>query len=81
MLFTHDGIGGPAVLDFSRLLADDLANTSEPVEMAIDMFPEKQVPTLKNKLSIFAPTSEKRTGRRTSAVSAASTCSGDMQNA
>ena len=42
MLFTHDGIGGPAVLDFSRLLADDLAHASKPIETVIDIFPQRQ---------------------------------------
>jgi predicted Rossmann fold flavoprotein len=42
MLFTHDGIGGPAVLDLSRLLADDLAGASKPIEAAVDIFPDKQ---------------------------------------
>jgi predicted Rossmann fold flavoprotein len=50
MLFTHDGIGGPAVLDFSRLLADDLAQTSNTIEMAIDAFPENQSSDLEKQI-------------------------------
>ncbi|MGD0078589.1 MAG: aminoacetone oxidase family FAD-binding enzyme, partial [Sedimentisphaerales bacterium] len=48
MIFTHDGIGGPAVLDLSRLLADYLpasASPSEagpaqkPIQILIDIVP------------------------------------------
>lgn len=38
MIFTHDGIGGPAVLDLSRLLADYLP-AKKPIEIAIDVIP------------------------------------------
>lgn len=38
MIFTHDGIGGPAVLDLSRLLVDCLPAT-KPVEVTIDIVP------------------------------------------
>ncbi len=38
MIFTHDGIGGPAVLDLSRLLVDYLPAT-KPVEVTIDIAP------------------------------------------
>jgi hypothetical protein len=37
-IFTHDGIGGPAVLDLSRLLADYLP-VQKPVEIVIDVTP------------------------------------------
>ncbi len=38
MIFTHDGIGGPAVLDLSRLLVDYLP-ASKAVEVVIDIAP------------------------------------------
>jgi predicted Rossmann fold flavoprotein len=38
MIFTHDGIGGPSVLDLSRLLADYLP-AQKPMEIAIDIMP------------------------------------------
>lgn len=38
MIFTHDGIGGPAVLDLSRLLADYLPKR-KPIEIVIDVIP------------------------------------------
>jgi predicted Rossmann fold flavoprotein len=39
MLFTQNGIGGPAVLDLSRLVADDL-QTKHDVPVRIDMTPQ-----------------------------------------
>ena len=39
MLFTHDGIGGPAVLDLSRLIADYPALADRPVEVFVDFLP------------------------------------------
>jgi predicted Rossmann fold flavoprotein len=38
MIFTHDGIGGPAVLDLSRLLADCLP-AQKPIQILIDIVP------------------------------------------
>jgi predicted Rossmann fold flavoprotein len=38
MIFTHDGIGGPAVLDLSRLLTDYLP-AQKPIEIFIDLIP------------------------------------------
>lgn len=37
MLFTHDGIGGPAVLDLSRLTVDFLPGAEKPIEIVIDL--------------------------------------------
>ncbi|MCJ7730479.1 MAG: aminoacetone oxidase family FAD-binding enzyme, partial [Sedimentisphaerales bacterium] len=39
MMFTDDGIGGPAVLDLSRLLTDYLPNDKAPIEIYVDMMP------------------------------------------
>jgi len=39
MLFTHDGIGGPAVLDLSRHLTDYLPNKGKPIQISIDLLP------------------------------------------
>jgi predicted Rossmann fold flavoprotein len=38
MLFTHNGIGGPAVLDLSRLLADYLP-AKKPIQVLLDIVP------------------------------------------
>ena len=38
MIFTYDGIGGPAVLDLSRLLTDYLP-AKKPIEVTIDLVP------------------------------------------
>ena len=39
MMFTDDGIGGPAVLDLSRLLTDYLPNSENPIEIYVDVKP------------------------------------------
>jgi len=39
MLFTQNGIGGPAVLDLSRLLADDLGEENAGIDIGIDVLP------------------------------------------
>ncbi len=39
MLFTHDGVGGPAVLDSSRLITDLLPSAEKPIEIVIDLSP------------------------------------------
>ncbi len=38
MMFTDDGVGGPAVFDLSRQLADHLLDAKTSVELNIDMF-------------------------------------------
>jgi predicted Rossmann fold flavoprotein len=40
MLFTQRGIGGPAVLDLSRLLADDLDAKDAGIDLGLDALPE-----------------------------------------
>jgi predicted Rossmann fold flavoprotein len=40
MLFTQNGIGGPAVLDLSRLLADELSPAGPGIRVRIDLRPE-----------------------------------------
>lgn len=42
MMFTDDGIDGPAVFDLSRLITDFLPNPSEPIRITVDMMPEYQ---------------------------------------
>jgi predicted Rossmann fold flavoprotein len=57
MIFTHNGIGGPAVLDMSRLLADYLP-ANKPIQVIIDIVPamneEKLEQYLLNQLSQFS---------------------------
>ena len=50
MLFTHDGIGGPAVLNFSRLIADDLTHLAKPIAAEIDLFPQRQSDELEKQI-------------------------------
>ncbi len=37
MLFTHNGIGGPAALDLSRFVTDLLPNETNPIKISIDL--------------------------------------------
>jgi predicted Rossmann fold flavoprotein len=46
MMFTHDGIGGPAVFDISRLIADFLPSSDEPIKVIIDLLPAYQAERL-----------------------------------
>ncbi len=50
MLFTQNGIGGPAVLDLSRLLADDLGEGTAGIDIGIDVLPEVNEPQLDRRL-------------------------------
>jgi predicted Rossmann fold flavoprotein len=46
MLFTRNGIGGPAVLDLSRLLADELGPENAGIDIRIDVLPAMEEPQL-----------------------------------
>ena len=50
MLFTQKGIGGPAVLDLSRLLADELGPEQAGIEIRIDVLPEMDEARLDRRL-------------------------------
>jgi predicted Rossmann fold flavoprotein len=46
MLFTHDGIGGPAVFNISRFVTDFLPSAAQPIKITIDMLPAYEVQEL-----------------------------------
>jgi predicted Rossmann fold flavoprotein len=46
MMFTHDGIGGPAVFDISRFVTDFLPSDAQPIKITIDMLPAYEVQEL-----------------------------------
>jgi predicted Rossmann fold flavoprotein len=50
LLFTHDGIGGPAGLDLSRHLADRLSQTQDGVDIRIDLIPDSDEGQLDRRL-------------------------------
>lgn len=50
LMFTADGIGGPAVFDLSRHLTDILAHNESPVPIHIDWLPELDAQSLENRL-------------------------------
>jgi predicted Rossmann fold flavoprotein len=41
MMFTDDGIGGPAAFDLSRLITDVLSKSTRPIKLSVDMMPGK----------------------------------------
>ncbi|MCF7956677.1 MAG: NAD(P)/FAD-dependent oxidoreductase [Phycisphaerae bacterium] len=41
MMFTAKGIGGPAVFQFSRFIAEDLTNIKAPLEITIDLIADQ----------------------------------------
>lgn len=53
LMFTHDGIGGPAVFDLSRLITDFLPNDAEPVKITIDLLPECQAEQLDKEIVLL----------------------------
>jgi predicted Rossmann fold flavoprotein len=50
LVFTQDGIGGPAVLNLSRLLTDLLPNNEHPVAVQADLVPSHTLPQLEREL-------------------------------
>ncbi|MHB8831237.1 MAG: BaiN/RdsA family NAD(P)/FAD-dependent oxidoreductase [Patescibacteria group bacterium] len=46
LLFTHKGISGPAVFALSSLVAFEKFDAKHPLEIAVDLFPDKQVTDL-----------------------------------
>lgn len=50
VVFTQDGIGGPAAQDMSRLLADELADGGRDIALRIDLMPSMPSPELDGRL-------------------------------
>ncbi len=50
MIFTDDGIGGPAVLDMSWYLTDHLPAGETPIAITLDLLPHVQEPELESQL-------------------------------
>lgn len=50
MMFTHDGVGGPAVFDLSRLIADFLPASAAPINICVDLMPEYPLQELDKKI-------------------------------
>jgi predicted Rossmann fold flavoprotein len=51
LIFTDDGIGGPAVLDISRDLTDYLAAGKNPIEITLDLLPDQEQSVFDKKLT------------------------------
>jgi predicted Rossmann fold flavoprotein len=46
MMFTDDGIGGPAVFDLSRLITEALSKSPKAIKIVVDMMPDKSTKEL-----------------------------------
>ena len=51
MIFTHNGIGGPAVFDLSRIVADYLNKSKKNLTVSIDLLPDAKSEELDKKLA------------------------------
>jgi predicted Rossmann fold flavoprotein len=60
LIFTDDGIGGPAVLDMSRYLADYLPAEKNPIEIIIDLLPNLELSALNKKLTELLSSNPKK---------------------
>ena len=56
LLFTHFGLSGPAALRCSSFINKMLTKNDEPVEVSLDLFPEKSSGQLKNDLTKWSAT-------------------------
>ncbi len=61
IVFTQDGLGGPAAQDISRLLADELAGGSHTIGLQIDLMPLVQETELDKQLQQQMSASARRT--------------------
>ena len=61
LMFTGNGIGGPAALDFSRLITDFLPDYANPIKAAIDLMPQYQIDQLDKKILSLCSQHPKKT--------------------
>jgi len=61
LMFTGNGIGGPAALDFSRLITDFLPYHANPIKATIDMMPEYQIDRLDKEIVSLCSQHPKKT--------------------
>lgn len=61
LVFTHDGIGGPVVLNVSRHLTESLPNPQDPVEISIDLLPGVPEDGLETQILQWTRTHPKKT--------------------
>jgi len=60
MLFTEEGIGGPAVFDLSRLITDFLPSAAEPIKITVDLMPEYDAAGLEGEIISLCASSPKK---------------------
>ncbi|MDD5438314.1 MAG: NAD(P)/FAD-dependent oxidoreductase [Patescibacteria group bacterium] len=60
MLFTHKGVSGPAVFAFSSLVAFEKFDNQNPLEITIDLFPDKTAAELTRFIESFKRSNPKK---------------------
>jgi predicted Rossmann fold flavoprotein len=60
MMFTGKGIGGPGVFEFSRFVADELANVKDSLEISIDLLADESEEDFRYDLSEAANSNPKK---------------------
>lgn len=60
MMFTGKGIGGPAVFEFSRFIAEDLSDITDPLDILIDLLATESEEDLRYALSEHANANPKK---------------------
>jgi predicted Rossmann fold flavoprotein len=63
LIFTHNGIGGPAALDFSRLIIDTLSADKKPLAVSIDTLADISETELEKRFLEMAEKNPKKTVR------------------
>jgi len=61
LMFTANGIGGPAVLDLSRLITDFLPDYDNPVQITIDLLPQYPIEQLDEQIISLCSEHPKKT--------------------
>lgn len=61
LVFTQEGIGGPAAQDMSRFLTDDLPSPGTPIPVCLDCFPDLSAPQLDRQIRDLCQAQPKKT--------------------
>jgi len=61
LMFTGNGIGGPAALDLSRLITDFLPDHANPIKAAVDLMPQYQIDRLDKEILALCSQHPKKT--------------------
>ncbi|MCF7956705.1 MAG: NAD(P)/FAD-dependent oxidoreductase [Phycisphaerae bacterium] len=60
MMFTGKGIGGPAIFEFSRFIAEDISNITDPLDIQIDLLAAESEEDFRYDLSEYSNANPKK---------------------